>query len=302
MNLQNTSTIDWILHGLFEPYAERVPEVSKITNAMIQHQIIRSKHQIVNDHIAFRTLDVKNLGINSLEKIFLHHGFKKRDFYRFNAKKLDAFWYSPPKEHLPRVFISQLRVKDLSNLAQSIIYRYTNTVHSDPIDQLNLDDFKEVVHFFQSPLWDIPSLEEYENLLAESEYAAWVILNRYYLNHYTISIQELPTPYNQLGQFNEFLVDIGIKLNDSGGIIKTSRDGLLLQSSSVASKVLAHFQNGVSRKTAGSYVEFAQRKVLPEFNHLPQEKIKPKHRRDGFEVGNADKIFESTFTSQVNNA
>ena len=297
MNLQNTATIDLILNGLFQPYAQRVPEVSKITNAMVEHQIIEDKHQIVNDHIAFRTLDVKQLGIKSLEKVFLHHGYEKRDFYRFNEKKLDAYWYSPPKENLPRVFISQLRVKDLSPAAQSTIYRYTDEVNSDPVDQLDLNDFKEVVDFFHSPLWDVPTLKQYDDLLEESEYAAWVVYNRYYLNHYTISIQELPTPYNHLNKFNEFLKDIGIKLNDSGGIIKISSDGLLLQSSSVASKVLAQFQNGQSRKIAGSYVEFAQRKVLPQFAHLPKEKIKPGHRRDGFEVGNADKI-----TSQVDNS
>ena len=302
MNLKDSTTIDLILNGLFEPYAERVPEVSIITNAMVQHQMIESSHQIVNDHIAFRTLGVEPLGIKSIEKVFFHHGYQKRDNYRFNAKKLDACWYHPPKERLPRVFISQLRVHELSPKAQKIIHDYTKRLHSDPINQLNLNDFKEIVDFFHEPLWGLPSLKQYNDLLEESEYAAWVIYNRYYLNHYTISIHELPQPYNQLNQFNEFLRGIGIKLNDSGGYIKTSRDGLLLQSSSVASKVLAHFQNGDSKKISGSYVEFAQRKVLPQFAHLPKNQIRPKHRRDGFEVGNADKIFESTFTSQVNHS
>ena len=50
---------------------------------------------------------------------------------------------------------------------------------------------------------------------------------------------------------------------------------------------------------AGSYVEFAERGVLDEFAHLAPEEIRREHRRDGFEAGNADKIFESTFRSQV---
>ena len=38
---------------------------------------------------------------------------------------------------------------------------------------------------------------------------------------------------------------------------------------------------------------FCERKVLPEFKHLSPDQIK--YRRDGFEMGNADKIFEYLF-------
>jgi hypothetical protein len=41
---------------------------------------------------------------------------------------------------------------------------------------------------------------------------------------------------------------------------------------------------------------------LPEFEHLPFDQIKRHMRRDGFEAGNADKIFESTFTTQTQRA
>ena len=104
-------------------------------------------------------------------------------------------------------------------------------------------------------------------------------------------------PRDPLEKFNDFLVGIGIKLNDSGGIIKKSKDGLLLQSSSVANKIAANFEEGKSL-ISGSYVEFAERKVLPKFKNL--KKIKSIHRREGFETSNADKIFESTYQKQVN--
>jgi hypothetical protein len=61
----------------------------------------------------------------------------------------------------------------------------------------------------------------------------------------------------------------------------------------------AEFANGEKLQISGSYVEFAERKVLPEFAALPATEIKRKHRRDGFEAGNADKIFESTYTTQT---
>ena len=61
-------------------------------------------------------------------------------------------------------------------------------------------------------------------------------------------------------------------------------------------------QNNKKKLISGSYVEFAERRVLPEFKTLKKELIKPKHRRDGFETSNADRIFESTFTKQVDHS
>ena len=33
---------------------------------------------------------------------------------------------------------------------------------------------------------------------------------------------------------------------------------------------------------------------MPQFSHLAEDEVREHHRRDGFEQGNADKIFEST--------
>ena len=299
MKFKNSTNMTQILDALFKVYEERVADVRKITQAMIDKGMVSDQTAVVNDHIAFRTMGVSHLGIASFEKIFLAHGYSRKDFYHFEAKKLDAYWYAPPSTDLPRVFISELKVELLSYSAQQTIKKYTDSVISDPVDALNLDDVNQVTRFFQTPLWSLPTLLDYENLLKESEYAAWVIFNRYYLNHYTISVHDLPNKYNTLEPFNSFLKSIGIELNIAGGEIKTSKDGLLRQTSSVANQVQAKFSGGETKKIAGSYVEFAERSVLPEFSNLEVGKLKRKHRREGFETSNADKIFESTFTSQL---
>lgn len=36
--------------------------------------------------------------------------------------------------------------------------------------------------------WETPTLEHYEELRAESEFAAWVLVNSYSLSHATISV------------------------------------------------------------------------------------------------------------------
>ena len=299
MKFQEKKTINLVLESLFETYSKRVPDVTKITEAMVSNNIVSNQSEIINDHIAFRTMGVKHLGIKSFEKIFLKHGYKKRDFYSFKEKKLNAYWYSHSEKNMPRIFISELKVDELSKDAQKIIKQYTNQVKNDPVDNIDLNNSNEIINFLTNPLWTLPSLFHYNELLKETEYGSWVIYNRYYLNHYTISVHELKEKYNTLEDFNKFLNSIGVKLNDSGGVIKESKDGFLLQSSSVANKVNAHFKEGRSL-ISGSYVEFAERKILPEFINLDLNKINSTHRRDGFETSNADKIFESTYQKQVN--
>ena len=298
-----SATLDVILDGLMSRYSQRVPDVARLMTLLIDRKIVASADRIDNDHVAFRTMGVTQLGIQSLEAVFLHHGYTRKDAYQFKQKKLDAFWYSPPDPKYPRIFISELRVGDLSDSAQAIIRSYTDEVTHDPVKQLDLDDGSAVDDFLHSPLWRTPTWQDFQTLLSESEYAAWVIYNRYYLNHFTVSVHNLPSGFNTVEKFNRFLEGEGFRLNDSGGKIKTSRDGLLQQSSTVAAMTQASFDDGnggtETHEIAGSYVEFACRGVLPEFQDLPSDQVGREHRRDGFEASNADKIFESTYRTQT---
>lgn len=296
---QKEETLHAVLNGLMKRYQERVPDVGAIFHAMIREQIINDPSEIENDHIAFRTLGVPHLGIQSLEKIFLHYGYAKMDHYFFPEKKLDAHWYSPLDPKQPRIFISELRVNDLSVNTQKIITGYTDEISADPVNKLDLDDASAVDEFLHSGLWTLPTWSDYQSLSAESEYAAWTIYNRYYLNHFTISVHNLKVGYNTVTDFNSFLEKNGFVLNNSSGKIKKSPDGGLLQSSTVAHMTEALFANNELHRIPGSYVEFAERRVRPEFQHLPSSDIKREHRREGFEAANADKIFESTYTAQT---
>jgi len=297
-----SQVLEVVLEGLMRRYSERVPDVGKILGAMESHGLVSNRLEIENDHIAFRTMGVPQLGLKSFEKIFTHYGYQKRDPYHFEAKKLDAFWYAPPEPIYPRIFVSELRVGDLSAEAQRIIHSYTDEVKSDPVDLLDLEDGAAVDQFLHSGLWRLPTWEDFSRLLEESEYAAWVIYNRYYLNHFTVSVHNLPAPCDTVEGFNVFVEGLGVKLNNSGGKIKISPDGMLLQSSTVAEMVDAEFAGGDRHLISGSYVEFAERQVLAEYRELSKAEIGRQHRREGFEAGNADKIFESTFISQTSQA
>jgi hypothetical protein len=297
------TTLDIVLDGLMERYRAHVPDVGAVTAVMARQGIIRSERDIDNDHIAFRTMGVPHLGIASLEKVILHCGYPRRDRYTFPAKKLTAFWYEPPEPRHPRIFISELRVDELAHEARPVILSYTSEVTADPVDTVDLDDGPAVVEFLHRPLWRTPTWADYQRLLAESEYAAWVIYNRYYLNHFTLTIHNLPDGYNTVATFNRFLEANGFTLNDAGGAVKVSADGKLVQSSTVAAMVEASFADGrggvEAHRISGSYVEFAERRILDQFAHLPADQIRREHRREGFEAASADKIFESTYTAQT---
>lgn len=303
MTIDRRSTLDIALNGLMNRYADRVPDVKRVVQCMINTGMISTADEIENDHIAFRTMGVEPLGIRSLEKIFLHLGYEKRDHYHFPGKKLDAFWYAPPAANYPRIFISELRVNELSATAQSIIRSYTTEVQVDPVDAIDLNNGLAIDEFLHRPLWRTPTWTDYQTLAEESEYAAWVIYNRYYLNHFTVSVHNLPASYNTIEQFNQFLEANRFKLNDAGGKAKVSPDGLLIQSSTVAQMVDAEFDNGRGgfevHSISGSYVEFAERRILPEFASQDLSSVTRAQRRDGFEANNADKIFESTYTQQT---
>lgn len=296
-------TLRTVMSGLMTRYRDHVPDVGAILSAMVREGLIRREEDVENDHIAFRTLGVAHLGVASLEKVFLHLGYERKDPYDFPEKKVSARWYAPPAEEFPRIFISELRVHELSPEAQRIVHRFVAGISSDPVEALDLDDPEGVVAFLHAPLWATPTWADYRRLLAESEFAAWVIYNRYYLNHFTISVHNLPSPFDDLATFNQFLERHGFTLNDAGGKTKVSADGKLLQSSTVAAMVDARFDDGRGGEEhhpiAGSYVEFAERRVLDEFRRLPPAEIRRRHRREGFEAANANRIFESTYTAQT---
>ncbi|KAM0961748.1 hypothetical protein ACFX2I_020970 [Malus domestica] len=262
-----------------------------------------SDQQIYYDHFAFRTFGVNGYGIDSMAKIFLDFGYTPREELRFPAKKLRALWFSPPSvpiPHggsgvngpLPRVFISELLVDQMSPQTQDIIKKYTEISGSG-------NKHAALASALGSLTWEKPLHSEFQQLARESEYAAWTLVNGYALNHATISTHQLKSHLRDIKSLNQFIEKNGFKLNSEGGILKVSPDGLLQQSSTVADSIHFQFADGVTESVPCSYIEFAERLVLPQYSNLPLDEVKEHHRRDGFEVGNADKIFESTSKEQL---
>jgi hypothetical protein len=86
---------------------------------------------VVTESSHLLQLQVDGYGINSLADFFTDFGYEPREELRFPAKKLRALWFSPPKSDgytgtgiygpLPRIFISELLVDELSAPSQVVL-------------------------------------------------------------------------------------------------------------------------------------------------------------------------------------
>ncbi|MBE7661133.1 DUF1338 domain-containing protein [Tenacibaculum finnmarkense] len=258
-----------IFDKLWKEYSERTPSAQKIND------LFKAKgNEIYNDHVAFRTFDDERVNIEVLAAPFLAAGYKECGDYTFEAKKLYAKHYEHKTDkNAPRVFISQLKTKEFSAELQATVKRL--------IDGLSEEDLNPAELVFKGRLWEQPSFEVYEKLQAETEYAAWLYVNGFCSNHFTVDVNKLDT-FKSLQEVNEFLKEKGFKMNTSGGEIKGTPAVFLEQSSVLADRIPVAFKE-VTKEITSCYYEFAFRHAM-ENGEL----------YSGFIAGSADKIFEST--------
>lgn len=118
----------------------------------------------------------------------------------------------------------------------------------------------------------IHSFEDYKNIQKENDYVAWTLLHNHDINHLAIQVDDIEDILSKIKQ------DGTILLNNEKDPIEVSRDGKLLQASTVADKISYKFPNGEVHLVPYTFVEFVQRIG----------------GREGFETKNAAKIFTST--------
>ena len=238
------------------------------------HTLVQARgEQIQNDHIALRTFNRGPIVGLDLARVFQTLGYTESGRYSFDQKRLDATSWSHPQANVPRVFISELRVQELSAPAQSIIdellARIPTPIHAGDI--------------LRNPdTWPTVSSTDYETLSRESEYAAWVAAFGIRVNHFTVSVNALNS-FADLNELNEFLTRAGFRLNGDDRPIQGGAHCGLEQSSTIADCVEWSFRDR-TMKIPSCYYEFARRYPKPGESEL----------YDGFVTESADRIFEST--------
>lgn len=261
-------TIGELLDALWRDYVATTPQAERI------HRVLAERgERIVNDHVALRTYGLPGIGMDALARPFEALGWRVQpDRYRFDDKKLVARYWKHDDPALPKVFISELCVTELSPAANQIIDYLVRQLPSRFGERTDLP--------WAGRPWTVRRAE-YESLLLESEYAAWVAAFGFRVNHFTVLVNALTT-FPDLESLNAFLIEYGFTLSDAGGVIKGSPEQLLEQSSTRADSIEVDFA-GERMRVPSCYYEFARRYPLPsgEMFH-------------GFVPTSADKIFEST--------
>ncbi|HEY5948370.1 MAG TPA: DUF1338 domain-containing protein [Kofleriaceae bacterium] len=261
-------TVTELLDALWSDYVATTPQAERI------HRLLAGRgERVQNDHVALRTFALPGIGIDALAKPFEALGWRAQpDRYRFEDKKLDARFWRHDDPELPKVFISELRVTELSAAANQIIDRLITQLPAGFGARPDLP--------WAGRPWRVRRAE-YESLLFESEYAAWVAAFGFRVNHFTVFVNALTT-FPDLQSLNAFLLDHGFTLNEAGGVIKGTPAQCLEQSSTRADSIEVDLA-GERLRVPSCYYEFARRYPLAsgELFH-------------GFVPASADKIFEST--------
>jgi hypothetical protein len=266
------------IHNLFgkiwSDYVAFNPKAKRVYDLILQHEAAADPavKALKNDHVAYRTYDISPIGMNALGAIFEKHGYEKRDRYLFQDKKLVAYHWEHRDSSLPKVFISELETKKLSPFVQKIAHEAASAVR---VEDVQKDEF-----LWSRRPWKA-NYKTYQELLKESEYAAWMYAFGFRSNHFTISVNALKS-FKDLQALNSFVKESGYALNTSGGEIKGVPTDLLEQSATLAEKAQVQFDDGTF-EIPSCYYEFARRWPQKDGQLYP-----------GFLAANADKIFEST--------
>lgn len=254
--------------ALWENYTKRNPHALAVYNLFTEQG-----EKVINDHVAFRTFNDPRVNVDVLAKFFTKYGYEEKGSYEFPVKKLFAKHYEHPDPDAPKVFISELLVEEFSKELQHIAKVCVGSIP----DHL----LKSEALLTAGNVWQPLRYKTYKELLAESEYAAWMYAFGFCPNHFTVNVNALKN-FHEVADVNEFLEDHGFLLNKSGGAIKGTPKECLEQSSTLAGEIEVDFIEG-NKNIPSCYYEFAKRYPMANGKLYT-----------GFIAASADKIFEST--------
>lgn len=157
-----------------------------------------------NDHIAFRTMASQEpaAGIASLSRLFESLGYRAAGCYQFPDKHLNSVHYQHPNSHFPKLFISELQTWKLSPdvraivektvashqpaLPLSTLVKLSTLSAATPEERQSL--LNAAVSWVEELPWRTPEKDDVLAVNRESQFAAWVMVHGYNVNHFTTLI------------------------------------------------------------------------------------------------------------------
>lgn len=185
-----------LFDALWDTYRARVAYVQTY-----EQVVARAGATFHNDHIAFRTFAGQNplAGIASIARVFEALDYRAAGAYHFDDKHLSALHFQHPNPQFPKLFISELQTWKLSAESRAAIgealaqhrpavsietLARIASIESEPPDA-RAALLAEVVQQFEQRPWPLVERATIEAVNKESQYAAWVLVHGYNVNHFT---------------------------------------------------------------------------------------------------------------------
>jgi hypothetical protein len=175
-----------LLDVLWEAYARHVPYARTFERL--------AGEQLKNDHVAFRSLDLEPIA-----RVFERLGWERKARYDFADAHLNALYLGKPGH--PRIFVSELRLDELSSRARQILAQLPEAEAAPATD-----DPRALAAWFRGPGLR-PRERELLELEAESQYGAWLLLFGREVNHFTASVPDVAL-------WQQRMKDAGIPMKD----------------------------------------------------------------------------------------
>ena len=200
--MKNVEFLHQLFDRLWATYRDRVTSVRDY-----EQVLATAGADFQNDHIAFRSIAWQEpaAGISSIARPFQALGYRPEACYHFADKHLQAIHLEPPRnnssgrEPLPKLFVSELEAWQLDpqqrqHLAGSLD-QHRRPLSLDMLDCLARLGSSEtpdtagaldtLCDWFHQRPWPPPVRSDVEAVAEVSQYAAWVLVHGYAVNHFT---------------------------------------------------------------------------------------------------------------------
>jgi hypothetical protein len=260
---------------LWDRYRRRVSYVNDY-----ERVVAAAGATFVNDHIAFRTFGIERpmAGIFTLSRVFEALGYRAAGAYHFEDKHLSATHLQHANPKFPKLFISELKTWELSPATRGVISRALES-HTAPLpedvlaelaapnlsSQASVELMPKVLGWFHDLPWQAPEKSAVQALNKESQYAAWVLVHGYNVNHFTSLINSHGVPaLDDIEKTIAALQAAGVPMKNE---IEGERGSKLRQTATEAVLIDVDVRDaGHASKIPWTYAyfELAQRDVVPD--------------------------------------
>ena len=289
-----------LFDALWGRYRERVSYVQQY-----EQLVQESGATFVNDHIAFRTFGCQrpNVGIHTLSRIFEALGYQAAGCYRFVQTHLGSIHFQHPNPMFPKLFITELKTWELSPGARKIIARAIRD-HREPLETealAALSSFtdqsatkrarllRQLVNQFHQLPWKVPAKRDIEALAGESQFAAWVLVHGYNVNHFTALINSHGAgPLSNIEKTSKALAAAGVPMKST---IEGEAKSKLRQTATEAVMIDVNVRSGTKPTTMPwtyAYFELAERGLVRDLEGSGRARF------EGFLGPQATQLFEMT--------